>query len=315
MPGQNLASMFTLAHITDPHVGPLPRVRARDLLNKRLLGYLSWTRRRREIHRPEILSDLQRDLASIAPDHVAITGDLTNIALPQEFKQVLQWLDRLGQPDRVTVIPGNHDAYVAIPWEMSIGQWSDYMAGDKEPGEEERTMAAGDFPATRIRGDIALIGLTTAQATPLFLATGEIGRDQLTRLEEQLISLGRKGLCRVVLLHHPPCPEGLAWRKRLVDADDFQSVVRRCGAELVLHGHDHKFGSASIDAVDGRVAIFGVPSASAIADGKRPQSHYHLYGIDRSAKGWEIGVKVRRYEGARLGFVESNAYSLTLERQ
>lgn len=306
--------MFTLAHITDPHVGPLPRVRARDLLNKRIFGYLSWNRRRRAIHRPEILLDLQRDLAGIAPDHLAITGDLTNIALPQEFEQVLQWLDRLGQPDRITVIPGNHDAYVALPWETSIGRWAAYMEGDAGAGDAGRPMAAGDFPATRLRGDIALIGLTTAQATPLFLATGEIGQDQLTRLEEQLTTLGRKGLCRVVLLHHPPCPDGLAWRKRLVDADDFLSVIRRCGAELVLHGHDHKFGSASIDSVDGRVAVFGVPSASAQADGKRPQSHYHLYGIDRSAKGWEIGVKVRRYDGGETGFVESDAYSVILER-
>ena len=306
--------MFTLAHITDPHVGPLPQVSARDLLNKRILGYLSWMRRRRHIHRPEILLELQRDLADIAPDHVAITGDLTNIALPEEFQQALRWLGRLGQPDRITVIPGNHDAYVALPWEKSIGQWSDYMAGDTGPGAVNGPMGAGDFPAVRIRDDIALIGLTTAQATPLFLATGEIGRDQLARLEGQLFSLGRKGFCRVVLLHHPPCPDGLAWRKRLVDADDFRSVVNRCGAELVLHGHDHKFGSASIDAVDGRVAVLGVPSASAMADGKRPQSHYHLYVIDRSAKGWEIAVKVRRYDGGKTGFVESDAYSVTLKR-
>jgi 3',5'-cyclic AMP phosphodiesterase CpdA len=306
--------MFTLAHITDPHIGPLPPVRARDLLNKRVFGYLSWIRRRRDIHRPEILLDLQRDLANIAPDHVAITGDLTNIALPEEFEQVLRWLDRLGRPDKITVIPGNHDAYVALPWERSIGRWSDYMASDTGCGEVGGPMAASDFPAIRVRGDIALIGLTTAQATPLFLATGEVGRDQLARLEGQLTDLGQKGFCRVVLLHHPPCPDGLVWRKRLVDAAQFRSVVSRCGAELVLHGHDHKFGSASIDAVDGKVAVFGVPSASAMAHGKRPQSHYHLYGIERSAKGWEIGVKVRRFDGRETGFVESDAYSVTLER-
>jgi len=306
--------MYTLAHITDPHIGPLPQARARDLLNKRFFGFLSWKRRRHDIHRPEVLADLQRDIANIAPDHVAITGDLTNIALPEEFQQALRWLGQLGQPDRVTVIPGNHDAYVALPWESSIGQWSDYMVGDPAIDGENTPMEEDDFPAIRIRHDIAIIGLTTAQVTPLFLATGAVGREQLSRLERHLTDLGKKGLCRVVLLHHPPCPEGLSWRKRLVDAEAFRSVIERCGAELVLHGHDHKFGSATIDTIDGKAMVFGVPSASAVAEGKRPQSHYHLYGIARSAKGWEIAVTARRYDGKETGYVESNAYPVSLAR-
>lgn len=307
--------MFTLAHITDPHVGPLPPVRVQDLINKRLFGYLSWRRRRRAIHRPEVLADLARDLAGVAPDHVAVTGDLTNIALPEEFHQSLRWLDQLGDPKSVTVIPGNHDAYIALRWEASIGLWSDYMAGDPGPGGTGDPMQPADFPAVRIRGDVALIGLTTARATPLFLATGEVGRDQLAKLEIQLTALGKKGQCRVILLHHPPCPEGLSRRKRLTDADAFVAIVQRCGAELVLHGHDHKFGSAFMDTSDGRVAVFGVPSASALSDGKRPQSHYHLYGVERTAKGWNVDVVVRGYEGADIGFVESKNYSFCLERR
>lgn len=306
--------MFTLAHITDPHIGPLPPASVQDLLSKRFFGYLSWIRRRRDIHRPEILSVLQRDLANMAPDHVAITGDLTNIALPEEFQLALRWLQQLGQPDSVTVIPGNHDAYVPLSWENTIGQWSDYMAGDTVDANGAVPMAADDFPAIRIRGDVALIGLSTAQATPLFLATGELGREQRDRLEEQLASLGQRGLCRVVLLHHPPCPEGLAWRKRLVDADEFLSVIARSGAELVLHGHDHKFGAASIGSVDGNVSVLGVPSASAKEGGKRPQSHYHLYGIDRSATGWTISITVRGYRGSETGFVEGETRAIVLER-
>jgi 3',5'-cyclic AMP phosphodiesterase CpdA len=118
----------------------------------------------------------------------------------------------------------------------------------------------------------------------------------------------------VVLLHHPPCPDGLSWRKRLVDAAEFRSVIERCGAELVLHGHDHKFGSATIETIDGQAMVFGVPSASAVAEGKRPQSHYHLYGIERSAKGWEIAVTARRYDGKETGYVESNTYPVSLAR-
>ena len=115
--------MFKLAHITDPHLGPLPPVRPAELMNKRFFGYLSWMRRRRGVHRPEVLAALAADLEGLAPDHLVVTGDLTNIALPEEFTQVGRWLEGLGAPEAVTVIPGNHDAYVAVPWEASLAKW------------------------------------------------------------------------------------------------------------------------------------------------------------------------------------------------
>src|SRR3546814_12778538 len=45
------ATMFKLAHISDPHLGPLPPVRVAELLNKRFFGWLSWVLRRRAPHR------------------------------------------------------------------------------------------------------------------------------------------------------------------------------------------------------------------------------------------------------------------------
>src|SRR3546814_18088026 len=90
--------MFKLAHISDPHLGPLPPVRVAELLNKRFFGWLSWVRRRRALHRPEVLAALAADLAGLAPDHLVVTGDLTNIALPGEFVQVGRWLAGLGAP-------------------------------------------------------------------------------------------------------------------------------------------------------------------------------------------------------------------------
>ena len=43
------------AQISDPHLSSLEGVRPGDLLNKRALGYLSWRRKRRFEHRPEVL--------------------------------------------------------------------------------------------------------------------------------------------------------------------------------------------------------------------------------------------------------------------
>src|SRR5882672_8065288 len=105
--------MFVLAHLSDPHLAPLPRPRPRELASKRLIGYLHWRRIRHLVHRTAALDAITRDLAAMRPDHVAVTGDLVNIALPSEFARARHWLEGLGGPADVSVVPGNHDAYVA----------------------------------------------------------------------------------------------------------------------------------------------------------------------------------------------------------
>lgn len=80
---------FVLAHFSDPHLSTLAGViTLRHLLNKRLLGFLSWYRRRRHIHSPRILDALLADLADTAPDHIVVTGDLTNWGCPMNLTRL-----------------------------------------------------------------------------------------------------------------------------------------------------------------------------------------------------------------------------------
>ena len=96
---------FTLAHLSDPHLPPLPAARLRDLAGKRALGYLNWTRNRHKYHRREVLDALVSDMQAQTPDHIAVTGDLVNLALEAEFAPARAWLESVGAPDRVTVDP------------------------------------------------------------------------------------------------------------------------------------------------------------------------------------------------------------------
>src|SRR5664279_4271725 len=84
---------FTLAHLSDPHLPPLPAPRWRDLLGKRALGYLNWTRNRHKYHRRDVLDALVADMQAQAPDHIAVTGDLVNLALEAEFGPARAWLE------------------------------------------------------------------------------------------------------------------------------------------------------------------------------------------------------------------------------
>ena len=97
---------FTLAHLSDPHLPPLPAARLRDLAGKRALGYLNWTRNRHKYHRREVLDALVADMQVLQPDHIAVTGDLINLGLPVEYEAATTWLHEIGTPDHVTVVPG-----------------------------------------------------------------------------------------------------------------------------------------------------------------------------------------------------------------
>jgi 3',5'-cyclic AMP phosphodiesterase CpdA len=273
---------FVLAHLSDPHLAPLPIPTIGELASKRALGFFNWRRRRHLIHRAEVLARIVADIKAQAPDHIAVTGDLVNISLAAEYRQARAWLDALGSPEQVTLVPGNHDAYVRAAAGDPQHYWGDYMSGDdiRVPGND------APFPFVRRRGPLALIGLSTAVPTAPFMATGRLGGAQLDRLGPLLDRMGVERLCRVVLIHHPPTSPLSRHHKRLVDGMAFRDVLSCHGAELVLHGHDHVHSLTWLDGPSGRIPAFGVPSASGAADGKHEPAAYNLYRIERDGAAW-----------------------------
>src|SRR5262245_60920282 len=157
-------AMFVLAHITDPHLAPLPAPRCSELASKRFGGFINWQRKRRDIHLLDTLEQMVAEVKRQRADHIAVTGDLVNLSLPEEFPAARAWLNNLGSPQDVTFVPGNHDAYVRKMEQAPVQYWGDYMLGD---GQREVS-----FPFVRRRGPVAIIGLSTAAAAPWFRATG-----------------------------------------------------------------------------------------------------------------------------------------------
>ncbi len=268
---------FTLAHLSDPHLAPLPAARPSDLLNKRVTGYINWRRKRRFIHDRGVLDRLTADIKAQAPGHIAVTGDLANIALREEFVRGRVWLDGLGTPETVSVIPGNHDVYVAEGEGFARAQWGQFMAGDD---------GATGFPYLRRRGPLALIGLSSAIATAPFLATGKIGERQLVALGALLDAMKKEGRFRVVMIHHPPISHARS-HKRLLDAAALKQLIAEHGAELLLHGHDHLAMLNWLAGHDGNgVPAIGVPSASAAPGTSHNAAAYSLYSIDGAHGDW-----------------------------
>ena len=174
---------------------------------------------------------------------------------------------------------------------------------DSQSGEEE----AAAFPYLRIRGPVALIGVSTAVPTPPFMATGRLGAPQVARMTALLAEA--QAQFRVVLIHHPPHVVPRSPLKRLVDAAAFREAVAAAGAELVIHGHDHLRSLAFIDGPHGRVPVIGVPSASAAFGTDHDAAGYNIYRISGRASDWTCEV-IRRGLGADGAITECERFAM-----
>jgi 3',5'-cyclic AMP phosphodiesterase CpdA len=292
--------MFVLAHLSDPHLGPIPAPRLRELLGKRATGFLNWRRKRRLIHRTEVLARIVADLKAQAADHIGVTGDLVNISLAGEYAPARAWLASLGPPRDVTLVPGNHDVYVRAAAQYPHLHWRDYMrADDDDPAAGEAA-----FPFVRRRGPLALIGMSSAVPTAPFLATGRLGAGQLDRLAAALDRGAGEGRFRVVLIHHPPMSKPARRFKRLLDGAELRAVLARHGAELVIHGHDHEHSLVELPGPQRPIPVTGVPSASAAPPGEHDAAGYNLYRIDGEAGGWRCEAIARGLSRDRGAVVE-----------
>jgi 3',5'-cyclic AMP phosphodiesterase CpdA len=297
--------IFTLAHLSDFHLFSMDGARLRDFLNKRIYAYLRWRNHRFTEHRADILEALATDLKKTAPDHIVITGDLTHSGLAREYVEAERVLRRLGVPADVTVIPGNHDTYVAVRGLNPLSSLSPYMGCN--PIQRTEGISPDNaclFPTLRVRRHVALIGLSTARPSLPFLAVGRLGIPQLARLDELLEEAGRRGLFRVVLIHHPPCEGMTSWRKRLTDLDSFGKVLTGRGAELVLHGHTHRSSYCWLEQPTRAIPVIGVPSATTLGRTREKRARYHVYSIPERSDAYPINVRVRAYSSACGAFEE-----------
>lgn len=278
-----MSDPLILAHLTDAHL-PLGRPSLFEAFSKRGLSYANWLRSRRVLHRPEVAARIVADLKAAKPDFIAMTGDLVNFSLEQEFANGADWLADLGPPGQIGVIPGNHEAMVRGFEARMMRHWAAYVTGDDgRPG----------FPWLRRRHGVALIGLSSAVATPPFMATGRVGDGQLSALARLLAATGREGLCRVVLVHHPPTSITRR-RKALTDRAGLCEVIAAEGAELVLHGHTHRADLSWIDTAAGRVPVIGAPACGMRPGLGRDEGAWRRLEISRQGAGWQLVLRERR---------------------
>ncbi len=287
-----------IVHLTDPHLSTLAGISWRELGAKRWSGYLSWRKRRRHLHRPEMLERLVTAIHAERADLIALTGDLVHIGLAQEIAQAAGWLARLGPPERVLLVPGNHDLYAHDSWSAVQAHWGDYLHLD---GVARTATPFPDYPVCWRFPGVSVIGLCSSLPTPLFMATGQLGAAQGERLSAQLAAARSRQDYRVVLIHHPPLPGLTNWRKALTDAGPLAARLRAGGADLALHGHLHRNG----ERISSGLRVYGSASASSV---EAPDlASYRVFDINPGAAGCAVAMRLMQAESATDGGFRQSA--------
>jgi 3',5'-cyclic AMP phosphodiesterase CpdA len=294
-----------LAHCSDLHLLSHDGARWLDLANKRWIGAMNLLSNRSRHYHVEAFDDMIADLNALGIEHVLCTGDVTNLALRQEFVFARGKFDQLTRgPRDISVIPGNHDAYVAEGVPLFAEMFGDLATSDpgwewtaSEPPEADDDL---HWPIVRIRGELALIGTSTSRQTPWFTAYGRLGDAQLARLKRVLVDPRLAGKVRVVAIHHPPAGKRAESRIRgLRDHAAFAEVIAEAGADLIVHGHEHRDMTEALPGPTGPVPVRGVPSGTYLHNKPERTARYRIFEIsDRGV----VSDHVRIWDRERRAF-------------
>ncbi len=315
--------MTVIAHVSDLHLTPVPFPLGEGL--KPALGWINW-RRKPGAHDAAIAARTIAAVAAARPDHVALTGDLIELGLPSEYAAAGAALAEFGDPERVSWAPGNHDVYtpqaevrlqaILGGWLARRGEVAAAAAGegaeapaetilplsrpsaDLPPPGGSRAVPAqhvgegdlrGRFPRLDLVGRAAVVTLCSGTPTWLFSAEGELGRDQLARLDALLAGLDRSAHLPVIAIHHPPHAPGLSRLKRLRDGEALMAILARHGCPLVLHGHLHRACDISWTGEGRTIRLAGAPSASSAGRHGDDPAGFTLVHVDA-----DLGFRLER---------------------
>ena len=195
--------MRTLVHLSDLHFGRVDR---------------------------ELLQPLTDRVRALEPHVVVVSGDLTQRARPDQFREAKAFLDSLPRPQ--VVVPGNHDVPLYNVFQRMLTPLSRY-----------KRIISRNLEPEYIDEEVAVVGVNTARS--LVLKDGSINGRQVERVRQRMCGLDDR-VVKIVVTHHPfDVPEDHNDAEIVDKAERAMQAFLQCGADLLLSGHLHKTHTTS----------------------------------------------------------------------
>ncbi len=265
-----------IGHLTDIHYSYPENITIKQLMSKRLYGYIFWKLSKGKRFDFSMLKEIKEDIKKEQLDHIVVTGDLTQLCLPEEFYKVKTFLQSLHSQENISIIPGNHDFYVS--------------EGKKHFYKEFQLQ----YPFVKIINNCALIGVNSAVVTPPVVSYGYLTQSQIKKLQEITERLDNRYF-NILLIHHPPINGITFWNKALINTKEIIKILKTGIINLVLYGHIHRFSIRYFSSINGKIPVI---SASPLAYTLRKYNQiggYNIYEINRANNKWRLIIKRKTY--------------------
>ncbi|MEO8077361.1 MAG: metallophosphoesterase family protein [Acidobacteriota bacterium] len=182
---------------------------------------------------PALIGPLSGVITRIAPDLVAVSGDLTQRARRSEFTAARRFLD--GLPFPRLAVPGNHD----VPLYNVVARLA-------TPLDRYKRFITDDLSPVYRDEEVIVVGVNTARAftwgetvRSFTLGEGRINEEQVDGIVGHLSGAPRDCI-RIVVTHHPfDLPEGVREERLIGRAAMAMAKLSAAGADLFLAGHLH----------------------------------------------------------------------------
>jgi 3',5'-cyclic AMP phosphodiesterase CpdA len=172
-----------------------------------------------------VIDPLIATVTQLQPDVVAVSGDLTQRARPQQFKAARAFLDALPTPQ--IIVPGNHD----VPLYNLFGRFVQRLSTYQH-------YITPDLAPFYADAEIAILGLNTARS--LTFKGGRINIKQMARIRARLGDI-TSDVVKMLVTHHPfEVPAEYQDRDVVRRARLAMKMLAACGVDLLLSGHLHR---------------------------------------------------------------------------
>jgi 3',5'-cyclic AMP phosphodiesterase CpdA len=260
----------------------------------------------------EQLDSLKSSIVELAPDAVAVSGDLTQRCSTSEFVKAHAYLDEIRETAPVIVIPGNHDVrwigavarnldiWRKTAHEFKYSKYTRYISPELNPSLE-----ISGTPGVVIAGCNTAHGISRGSLTRRFRDLGVIGHvnQRDLRKVEEAFAEAAPDAARVVMIHHNPIRGETSGRHGLANTKQALSAFANLGTELVLCGHDHQEAVHTVEEGAPGLVVSTAGTISNRLRAGRPSS-FNLVEVDQR----ELHITTYSWRNPQ-GFAPSREYS------